>query len=957
MAIYHCSAKVISRGSGRSAVAAAAYRSGTKIENEYDGVTHDYTRKQGVVYSEVMLPDNAPEAYRDRAILWNAVEKTERANGQLAQEYEFSIPIELPQSEWISFARRTADELFVKDGRPADIAIHYKETDGKPNPHIHIQSPKRAMDADGNWEAKSEILYLCKNAEGEEKAFTKAELALPENSEWQKQHRYSKGGDPKGKKVYLSPYDVATNPKYKGYERVKGDRQPKTEKHGRKNPKMERWDSKEYLLEIRKAVADKINAELERMGLPQRVDHRSLKDQGIDREPTIHEGVAARNIEKKGGVADRCEINREIKQANVQTAAIDKEMSEVERSVGSIKEDIAWSNLHTELYHIEEDRFANSWSEAAQLESLERLDKLAAHTAEIIEAQKGSAYHAGAVIEDKPYLDYYREKATQEQDYVRAKIGHSLDFIRTAHPHHEAYHYGKITPLDIDTRMRTDRDERGFLKVAQRSGPERGIIINAQRAHKELAAVYDTTQLQRLIAQQEEAQRLGKPAKNRDEELVRQIQESFANLKFLEQRNIYSTEQARATMVELQGKLDSCTAEIRNAEIMLVHLGREDAAKAAEYQGKVNELKAQLPALRKELEGYTRCVKIFDRIDSEIGRPRPALTGPVQEQTKKPERAADLPKAEPQAVPERKQPLDSKIAAAAKVAEQPKQPAKETPRVDLRSAEPKAVPFDVQKTAMQLVQHRADFIRESIKAQQPSYYAPNVAYRQQAQHITDCVSKIREFRDTRNKLEQQRKDLGLFNGKKKKELDGKITEFERRARQEEAKLEPVAKAMKFEINDYAGAAAAAKSLRELAAQEDAKAKAALANVGAAERANTAKLEYIALAKTVPEDKKQAVMEVVERSKPTEIPGLTKADIFQGEKLAKQQLDVVLKPEQVAAKEEQLQKADVVQSQQAEPKRGRAMSMEEVNAAIAAEKQKQAAQQANETKKKPKAHER
>lgn len=884
MAIYHCTCQVVSRGQGRSAVGAAAYRSGDTLTNEYDGITHDYSNKGGVVYSEIMLCENAPERYLDRGTLWNEVERVEKsAKAQLCREYEMALPRELTREEQIKYVREFIHEEFVKKGMCADFSIHDK---GDGNPHVHILVTMRPIEKDGTWGTKQKKEYIL---------------------------------DKDGNKQY--------------------DKKKQTYKC--KTIKTTNWDSKEFLQGIREAWANAINRELERKNLPDRVDHRTLEAQGIDRLPTLHEGVAQREMKTKIAEGkmepieweyDKGQINEDIKQANVQTAAIDKEMAEVERSVGSIKEDIAWSGIHSELYHIEEDRFANSWSEAAQLESLERLDKLAAHTAEISEAQKGSAYHAGATIGDKPYLDYHREKATHDQGFVRVKISQSLDFIRTAYPHHESYNYGKITPMDIDTRMRTDRGEDGLLMVARRSGAERKVIMDAQKAHKELSAVYDTTQLHRLIAQQAEAQRWRRPTKNRDEELVRQIQESFANLKFMEQKGVYSYEQAQGAVAELQGKLDACSEEIRNAEVMLAHLGKEDAAKATQYQGKVDELKAQLPALSQELEGYTRCIKVFDRIDNEIGRARPALTGPVQEQTRKPERAADLPKAEPQTVLERKQQLDSKIADAAQKGEQQKQTqqaAKETPRVDLPQAEPKAVPFDVQKTAMQLVQHRADFVRESIKAEQPSYYAPNVAYRQQAQHITDCVGKIREFRETKSKLVKERDALGLFQGKKKKELDGKITDFERRARQEEAKLEPVAKSMGFDINDYAGATRAAKSLRELAAQEDAKAKAALANVGAAERANTAKLEFLALAKTVPEDKRQAVMAEVERSKPTEIVGLTKADFFRGEKLAVAQLDVVLKPEKVAAKEEKPQRATAEPAQQAtETKKKKSHSRDE-----------------------------
>ena len=116
MAIYHCSIKIISRGKGKSAVAAAAYRSGENLTNEYDGITHDYTRKGGVVHTEILLPDHAPTEYADRAVLWNAVEKIEKAkNAQLAREIEIALPKELTREQGISLAVFCQVDLYGGD--------------------------------------------------------------------------------------------------------------------------------------------------------------------------------------------------------------------------------------------------------------------------------------------------------------------------------------------------------------------------------------------------------------------------------------------------------------------------------------------------------------------------------------------------------------------------------------------------------------------------------------------------------------------------------------------------------------------------------------------------------------------------------------------------------------------------------------------------------------------------
>lgn len=152
MAIYHCSIKIISRGKGKSAVAAAAYRSGENLTNEYDGITHDYTRKGGVVHTEILLPDHAPAEYADRAVLWNAVEKIEKAkNAQLAREIEIALPHELTREQGISLVREYVKEQFVSAGMCADIAIHDKQ-DG--NPHAHILLTVRPLNENGTWHTK-----------------------------------------------------------------------------------------------------------------------------------------------------------------------------------------------------------------------------------------------------------------------------------------------------------------------------------------------------------------------------------------------------------------------------------------------------------------------------------------------------------------------------------------------------------------------------------------------------------------------------------------------------------------------------------------------------------------------------------------------------------------------------------------------------------------------------------
>ena len=173
MAIYHLEAKVVSRGAGRSAVAAAAYLSCSRIYNDYDGVQHDYTRKQGLVWQQVFLPLQAPSEWQDREKLWNAVESSERAkDSRLAREFVLALPIELNREQQVSMIEKFVQKQFVADGMCADVAIH--DTDGH-NPHAHILLTVRPLDEKGQWQYKTEKEYLCVLG-GEERGFTAAEF-------------------------------------------------------------------------------------------------------------------------------------------------------------------------------------------------------------------------------------------------------------------------------------------------------------------------------------------------------------------------------------------------------------------------------------------------------------------------------------------------------------------------------------------------------------------------------------------------------------------------------------------------------------------------------------------------------------------------------------------------------------------------------------------------------------
>ena len=276
IAIYHCSIKIVSRGKGKSAVAAAAYRSGEKLTNEWDGLTHDYTKKGGVVHSEILLPAHAPPAFSDRSTLWNSVELSEKSNNaQLAREVEIALPVELSREEQTRLVREYCSSQFVSKGMIADFNLH--DTGGG-NPHAHILLTMRPLDEKGAWLPKS-----------------KKEYVLDENGE----RIRLPSGRYKTRKVDLVD-----------------------------------WNNRENAEVWRRAWADLANEYLEKNNRPERIDHRSYERQGIDQLPTVHVGVSATQMEKKGIVTERGELNRNIKAAN-------RILREIRRLVRGLKDWIA----------------------------------------------------------------------------------------------------------------------------------------------------------------------------------------------------------------------------------------------------------------------------------------------------------------------------------------------------------------------------------------------------------------------------------------------------------------------------------------------------------------------------------------------------------------------------------------------------------------------------------------
>ena len=307
VALYHFTISIKSRSNGDSACATAAYCSGEKILNEYDGLEHDYRRKRYIEHTVILLPDNAPVKYKDRQALWNAVEAYEKqTNAQLARSIEFSLPRELDESIREQIALEYIQENFVNDGMIADVCFHNPpmmdshrrplDHDGNPtydpreykynNPHVHVLLTLRPIGSDGNWEAKKQKLYVCEK-DGLQKTCTAQELK--DSPGWEKLYNYT---DTAGHRSWHTKSYASKHP-----ELTQVNRYPKCEQM--RNPKVERWNSPETLIAWRAAWSNKVNMTFEKLGMTERIDHRSYSEQGLDLIPTVHEGKAVTITERR----------------------------------------------------------------------------------------------------------------------------------------------------------------------------------------------------------------------------------------------------------------------------------------------------------------------------------------------------------------------------------------------------------------------------------------------------------------------------------------------------------------------------------------------------------------------------------------------------------------------------------------------------------------------------------
>lgn len=251
MAIFHSSIQVISRGKGKSCIAAAAYRAGEKLYDERQEISQDYTKKKSVE-SEIIAPNNSPEWVYNRQKLWNEVDRAEtRCNSRTAREINIALPVELTKDIQKEIARKYVKENFVDKGMVADLCFHFNDSN---NPHFHVMLTTREINENG---------------------FTK---------------------------------------------------------------KNRNWDKKENATIWRKNWAEYANESLKKAGFKETIDHRSYKDQGIDKLPTIHLGKTSNEMMKKNIENPRVEINKRIRELNHQKVVLLSEYRELKAKLDKEKE-------------------------------------------------------------------------------------------------------------------------------------------------------------------------------------------------------------------------------------------------------------------------------------------------------------------------------------------------------------------------------------------------------------------------------------------------------------------------------------------------------------------------------------------------------------------------------------------------------------------------------------------
>ena len=394
MALFHFHVTQIKRSAGQSAVASAAYRAGKKLHSEYYGEDSDYTKKKGVITADILLPSHAPPEYSDRETLWNAVEKVERGkNAQLTYSFDIALQNELSLDENIALTRQFLSEQFVSRGMIVDYAIHQPEKDGISNPHFHVMCPIRPLKADGTWDAKQHREYL-----------------TDENG--------------------LPILDDAGHQKFNAV--------PTSD-----------WGTPETLDTWRKEWADLCNEKFAEKNLDCRIDNRSYEKQGVDLIPTVHEGPAVREMEKRGIRTDKGDHNRLIRQINAALKDLKSKLKALVTWIADLKEELS-KPLEPTVYDLLnialQRRNEGAWSFVAKSRNLQNVSKLVAYLQQhgIVTVSDLQAHIQDVSAQSEPVktkLNAVRESMKQIDDVLKA--GERYEKLKPVFDEYNKKHFRK----------------------------------------------------------------------------------------------------------------------------------------------------------------------------------------------------------------------------------------------------------------------------------------------------------------------------------------------------------------------------------------------------------------------------------------------------------------------------------------------------------------------------------
>jgi hypothetical protein len=441
-------------------------RSGDTLTNHWDGLTHDYSRKGWIEHTEILLPEHAPEEFKNRSALWNAVEKAEKSgSAQLAREIEIALPKELNQAGRLSLIRDFIEKNFVSAGMCADFAVHNPPvTDsrnrpvdqaGNPtrdkdkmifrNPHVHIMLTMRPLDRQGQWQAKSQTAYLCRK-NNEERSVLVSEIKQAETDGWQKQYQYKIGR----KKVWLTK-EAAEK---KGFTRV--SKQPKTEKI--QNPVTAQWNSKDALFQWRKSWAELCNEQLKRNGIEEQISHLSYEAQGINKVASVHMGVEAVHAEKRGIPTELGELNRQIQRDNEFLAVMEGRIREWER-----RETESLNRTAARLEGIRSRHIAAAYQQLCLSISLAKeQDSLAAQMRAAAAMAETAEHLIRAIGALKESLDVYRRQREETNPFQKQKRKELEEKVMAAE--HQIQ--------NLKTRLNEIQSRQREVKTAPVSSPE-----------------------------------------------------------------------------------------------------------------------------------------------------------------------------------------------------------------------------------------------------------------------------------------------------------------------------------------------------------------------------------------------------------------------------------------------------------------------------------------------------